>query len=301
MRAVWSFWTKPFEYDRGSAWYSGKHHLLSWILSLEAARRHYPRTCLITDSAGARMLVDGLGLEFETVSTCLDRLRHCHPDWWALGKLHAYRRQEAPFVHIDSDVYLWNRLPSRLETAAVFAQSPESFPFEGESWYRPGVCVEALESGGGMVPEEWRWAVARRCDRAACCGIFGGCEVEFIRYYADLGIRSVEHPDNQAGWMRLGGNMADNLFIEQYSLIACIEFHRRARGRFLRRLNIRYLFPGPQEAYDPACARKAGYTHLIGAAKRHPVLARRLEARVKADFPERYESCLRYLSRAGRR
>jgi len=295
MRSVWSFWTKPFDYDRHRAWWSEKHHLLSWILSLETARRHYPRTWLITDSQGARMLVDGLGLEFESVSTCLDALQDCHPDWWALGKLYAYRCQHDPFVHIDSDVYLWKRLPSMLETADVFAQSPETFPLDSSSWYRPKACVDALNAVGGWVPEEWQWSVDRQCNQAACCGIFGGSHVEFIRHYADLGIKSVEHPDNQDGWSSLGGNMADNLFVEQYSIMACIEFHRQVKNRFSSRLQMQYLFPGAEQAYDPECSRQAGYTHLIGAAKRNRVLAERLERRVRRDYPEKYEACLRYL------
>lgn len=296
MRSVWSFWTKPFEYDRHSAWFSEKHHLMSWALSLETARRHYPQTCLITDQKGAEMLVDGIGLRFEQVSTCLDALKDCHPDWWAIGKLHAYRCQRDPFVHIDSDVYLWKSLPHHLEAAEVFAQSPEYFPFEGGSWYRPEECVNALESAGGWVPDEWQWYTNNRGNKAACCGIFGGNDVDFIRYYADLGIRSVEDPRNRAGWARLGGNMGDNLFIEQYSIIACIEYRKWASKDSPRDIGMRYLFDGPEEAFNQDRAREVGYTHLIGGAKRNKELAERLEWRVSTDFPEIYEDCLRYLT-----
>src|SRR5215475_8871314 len=48
MKAVWSFWTKPFEAHRHSMWPSAKHHLLAWALSVETARRHY------TDSVSIR-------------------------------------------------------------------------------------------------------------------------------------------------------------------------------------------------------------------------------------------------------
>jgi len=296
MRAVWSFWTKPFASHRSMAWPSEKHHLLSWVLSVETARRHYPRTALVTDSHGARMLIDALGLEFGDVSTCLDSLNDYHPDWWALGKLHAYRRQRDPFIHIDSDVYLWKRLRPELESADLAAQNPEYFSPDGSGYYRPGACIDALEKHGGWVPEEWRWYSANRGDRAACCGIFGGQNVPFIQYYANLGIKSVEHPRNQAGWASLRGNLVDNLLVEQYSLIACIEYHKRTNTALARNIDMHYLFDSAEAAFEPQRAREEGYTHLIAGAKRNPVLAERLETRVRTDYPEYYEACLRYLN-----
>jgi hypothetical protein len=63
-------------------------------------------------------------------STCtLDGLPSTLRRWWTLGKLHAYRSQTTPFVHLDSDVYLWSPLPRRLTSAPVFGQNPERFPF----------------------------------------------------------------------------------------------------------------------------------------------------------------------------
>jgi hypothetical protein len=58
MKAVWSFWSKPFAAHRHAMWPSEKHHLCSWVLSVETARQHYPDTWLVTDNAGARMLMD---------------------------------------------------------------------------------------------------------------------------------------------------------------------------------------------------------------------------------------------------
>jgi hypothetical protein len=42
MKAVWSFWPKPYVTGRKVYWASEKHHWLYWILSLETARKHYP-------------------------------------------------------------------------------------------------------------------------------------------------------------------------------------------------------------------------------------------------------------------
>src|SRR5437588_499165 len=125
MRSVWSFWTKPWRERSGWSWLSEKHHLLAWVLSFETARKHYPKTSLVTDHAGAKMLVDGIGLAFDSVSTELDALACRDPRLWMLGKLYAYRAQTEPFVHLDTDVILWKRLPTGVEGAPVFAQNPD--------------------------------------------------------------------------------------------------------------------------------------------------------------------------------
>jgi hypothetical protein len=103
MRAVWSFWSKPFKTHHKQVWLTEQHHLFAWILSLETARRHYPDTALFTDDEGAYLLVDQLGLDFAHVSTELNALSKSDPQWWVLGKLWTYRSQIEPFVHIDND------------------------------------------------------------------------------------------------------------------------------------------------------------------------------------------------------
>jgi hypothetical protein len=108
------------------------HHLLSWVLSVCEAVRHYPDTCLVTDTEGARLLVDSLGLPFRHVDLRLDALHPaCDDEWWVLGKLTAYAAQTAPFIHLDNDVVLWNALPSAVTAAPVFAQNPENVPPRG--------------------------------------------------------------------------------------------------------------------------------------------------------------------------
>jgi hypothetical protein len=135
-RAVWSFWSAPFEAYQHVVWTSPRHHLLSWVLSFELARQHYPETVLVTDDRGKAVLADALRLPFRTVDTSLNALAGRDPCWWALGKLYAYAAQSQPFIHIDSDVYLWRALPDEIIAAPIFAQNPECFKF-GQGCYRP--------------------------------------------------------------------------------------------------------------------------------------------------------------------
>lgn len=293
MRAVWSFWSCPREMSRGHVWLSERHHLLSWALSLETARRHYPQTVLMTDTAGARLLVDQAGLEFGEVTTELDALAGADTQLWALGKLYAYRAQERPFVHVDSDVFLWNALPRRLVEAPVFTQNPE--PFEPEAFfYRPGKVESSLLSHGGWVPEEWGWYLRSGLElRGDCCGIMGGRNVEFIRHYAERAIHMVQEPANRLAWGHIPDRELDTISVEQFYLTACVEHYARVPDSPFAGVRMEHLFATADEMYSAGAAQAAGYTHLIAGAKGNPALMERLEARVARDHPAAYERIAR--------
>jgi hypothetical protein len=292
MRAVWSFWSLPFHAGYHRVWSSMRHHLMSWALSVGEATKHYPDTCLCTDSAGAALLVEQLGLRFRNVDLRLDALGHAGRDseWWVLGKLTTYAAQTEPFLHLDSDVFLWKPLPARMTAAAVLVQNPEVFYFEDASIYRLDRFMAGIARGGGWLPEEWRWYAARRRNRALCCGIIGGQDTIFLRHYAQSAIEVITHPANQPVWPTLG--VRDNILVEQYFLAACLAYHRQHRPADYSRLNLAALFASAERAFDPDSATKAGYTHLIGEAKSNWSIAQRLEQRLRRDYPAAYERCL---------
>lgn len=299
MRAVWSFWPRPFAAARAHAWGTESNHLLAWVLSFETARRHYHHTSLVTDEAGAQLLVDGLGLDFDSVSLGLDRLQHANPSWWTVGKLVAIAEQDEPFVHLDPDVFLWKPLPRALTAAPVLAQNPEPYA-PGGTYYRPELIEAALPPGTGTwLPSEWDWY--RRpgvVPRGECCGVVGGTDVEFLHHYAEQGLRLISEPGNATGLSVLPDPCDLSITLEQYLLAACIEHHRGRAGSPYRSVRIAYLFSSWAEAADDARAAQRGFTHLIADTKRDPDVMRRLERRVRADYPERYERCLTLLHRA---
>ncbi|HEY9805389.1 MAG TPA: DUF6734 family protein, partial [Candidatus Obscuribacterales bacterium] len=269
--------------------------------SLETARQHYPKTALVTDAAGAKMLVDGLGLEFDTVTTELNALQSQDPDWWILGKLWAYRSQTEPFIHVDNDVFLWQPLPSAVNTAPVLAQNPEYFvfgkPLATSWWYRPEIFNHRVKSTNGWLPDEWNWYFAKRRTLAYCCGIMGGNQVDFICHYADMALRIAADPGNQAALALMDNKLGDCLLIEQYFLAACIEYHQQLPASPFADVSIACLFDSPEAAFSAQQPAQLGYTHLIGEAKRDAAIAQRLEKRVAEAYPDQYQRCLRYLEK----
>ena len=296
MRAVWSFWSKPFHAQQGRAWREPLHHLLAWGLSLRLARRHYPETMLVTDTPGKTLLVDRLGLEFSHVSTDLDRLRKADPAWWSLGKLTAYSLQDQPFVHLDTDVFLWKPLPASLITAPVFAQCPEHY-HAVQQWCSPRSIEGAFERHNLTLPDEWIWARSRweHTFREANCGITGGNRCDFLRHYANLALALVLDPQNAPAWADIREKDCFNQIVEQFLLAASIEYHRFHPQSSYRGIHIRYLFPSLDDAFHPTQAARAGFTHLLGDAKSSASVVQRLEQRVQREDLSFYQHCLRVI------
>jgi hypothetical protein len=291
MRAVWSFWSKPFLASTGTSWREPLHHLLAWGLSLRLGERHYPETLLVTDEAGKSLLVDQLGLKFTHVSTELEQLHSLDADWWAMGKLYAYSLQDKPFVHMDTDVFLWKPLPARLTNAPVFGQCPE-FRLAGEGC-GPQIIEQAFLKHGLTLPKEWVWT---RSQSGATlsevnCGIMGGTHVEFIRYYAKTGLDLVLNPANAPAWAGLSYKIGLNIVIEQFFLGACIAYWRRQVAPVYRGVQVQYLFSSLDHALEPRVSAKVGFTHLLGGAKRDATVTQRLEERFRRDDPDYYDRC----------
>ncbi|MGP0066335.1 MAG: DUF6734 family protein [Isosphaeraceae bacterium] len=291
MRAVWSFWSRPFRAHKGTIWCKPLHHLLAWGLSVQAARRHYPDTVLITDRLGKRLLVDRLGLPFTEVSTELERLNNADTDWWALGKLVAYSLQDRPFIHIDNDVFLWKPLSPALVEAPVLSQCPEHFPRDVS--YGEADIDRIFAESGSRPPVEWEWARSRgemNC-RMENCGILGGSSPEFLRYYALTAINWLMSPDHALAWSRLWNKRIYTVVVEQFLLSACLDYHRHHPGSPFRGVRVKYLFPSWDQAYLINHAARAGYTHLISGAKSNPTVGRRLEERVRREDPYYFRRC----------
>jgi len=278
-------------------WPGEKHHLCSWVLSVETAREHYPDTWLVTDDDGARMLVDGIGLQFAHVSTDLNVLSKHDPNWWTLGKIYAYRLQTQPFVHIDSDVFLWKRLPARVEEADIFAQHPNLLS-PGTWYYQPDRFEHAINStSAGWLPSEWYWY--RRAiinQRAESTGLMGGNRCDFINRYAEASQRLINEPGNQLVLQSLTDKHLHSLLIEEYLLAAFIEYYRALSVSPFGDIQIEYLFTSDVDMWNPDRAVQVGFTHLVAWQKKNPLLADKLVKRVQWDYPYYYERIIKYLN-----
>lgn len=110
-----SLWTRPSGNINAS-------FIDMWKLSVSLVKKNYGHVDLITDQKGYDILKD---LPFDNFHIVLDDVPNL-PTIWSLGKVYAYDyicKISEHFLHLDSDVFLWDRLPPKLTESDIFCQS----------------------------------------------------------------------------------------------------------------------------------------------------------------------------------
>jgi len=291
MDAIWSFCGDTFFNHYLPRWYTRRHCWYAWILSLGTVSKFYTETTLYTDEKGADWLLNKLGLPFKNVVVNLDFLKDKNPQWWCYSKLKAYASHPKPFIHFDNDVFLWKKLPARLESASVIAQSPEHLA----EYYPVDLMDNNAKKVGAWLPKEFNLYRAYPHQHAINCGIMGGNNLNFIHYYANLGMDFIEA--NQAMWLLYDELYKEAIVVEQYLLAACAYYYKYHDNIF-GNINVDFLFKEYlyEIIYNEAIAKNAGYTHIIGSSKGDKDLSERLEKRVRREYPIYYENVLKYES-----
>lgn len=254
MRAVWSFWSRPFS---GRSWMLQHHEWASFALSCVVASRHYSDTLLVTDSDGARLFA-ALGVPFGEISTALDALGAVDPRHPNRDKLRAHRvacELGDPYVHVDGDVFLWAPLAPHVERAPVFCESIFSAGGIGH-WAR-----EVFERHGGSVPPSWGHG-----DSSLAGGILGGNDLETLHQWIDEAEAWEDDPRNSEAWQHLLEGHRWCLGMSEEPLVGSVCSARGVApvGAFPR---FGWRKPGVYEHFMGAGAKAAFGPHILQALR----------------------------------
>lgn len=284
MKIVQSFWSKPAlnpddindgALKRGTTggWLDVKSYYRSWALSCLRFKQYYDAVELVTDTRGKEILIDLLGLPYTFVRTDLDCLANQPTDLWAFGKIYAYSLQKEPFMHVDSDIYIWKRL-TQLDGASLIVQNLERHTYFNEilkKYYAvfpffPDCLRNQVNSNESV------WAVN--------AGIMGGTNYTFINQYAQQAIEFITK--NQEFLSRIP--------LVEFNLI----FEQILFFYLTQRLSepVTSLFDETISQYDrwivnfDDVPNGTKYIHAVGPYKRDPAITSWVEHCLLADFPE---------------
>ncbi len=291
MKIVQSFWTKPiidqsdsYTRDRfNGGWPSSTYHFMSWALSCLKLRQHYESVELVTDRMGKYLLIDLLNLPYTRCEIVLDQLSHYPSDLWALGKILTYSLQKEPFLHVDSDVYIWKKFRPALISASLVAQNQDC---NHPAYQRMLSQMEALQfkMPAAMVRER----KAQPDIFAVNAGILGGQSIEFMKEYTELAFSLV---DNNLELLSQVETAAFNPVMEQY-LFYCLAQEKQ--------LPIQYFFsevdygnaPFDYVRFWDINYNDSGYIHLISGFKKDMAMVESMAFRLRAEYPAFYYQIL---------
>lgn len=178
MKIVQSFWSgNKKDINNNYGWYSARYNWLSWILSCNQLIKFYDNVELYTDDFGYDVLINKLKLPYTKVHVVLNELDKYHNDLWAIAKIKVYSLQDEPFIHIDGDVFIWDRFPKSFINSNLFAQNLENTTdYYREMW-------NGISSELKFIPDEMLPFHNNQTNLCANMGIIGGTDIDFFKEY----------------------------------------------------------------------------------------------------------------------
>ncbi len=289
MKIIQTFWSKPFfEAERmkglqqACGWCNPLHYYMSHALSCLSLRQFYDDVELYTDEEGKRLLVDELHLPYTSVHMLPDELKSYPSELWALGKLYAYHDQREPFLHVDNDVYIWQRFPERIEQAPLVAQN-----YERDIAFNRANIMNVMVMANDIPP----YMRHMKTTDEANMGVFGGTDIGFIRRYAEEALRFAL--SNVETLRQLRYHYYFNTVFEQY-LLTCLA---ASEGR-----EITYAFHDVDDHFSQMVRfdevpEPQWYIHTCGPWKKLYSIGNNVAVHLRERFPDNYRQVMDWYGR----
>lgn len=242
---------------------------LSWVTSVKLAKLHFKNVVLVTDTWAWDNIFSKLDLPFDEVKLTLDSIDE-NTNMWAISKAHAILEMNEPFLHIDSDVYIWESLDKKYLMSNVLVQSNESSESDIQSdFYNHLEHIHTLHFNGTNVYLD-NSNMSERNIYAYNCGVVGGTDVEFLRKWAGQMIETANAIDSIMPSINELTNSGDIMvWVEQSLLMLMAEHHMVDVSELVEN--------GVEQSY---------YTHFCGNVKRSVNLMKALNVKSNTLFGE---------------
>jgi hypothetical protein len=283
MRIIQTFWSgnKDTILDASYGWYNSMYHIMGWVLSSNLLSKLYNELELYTDKKGYELLIKKLKLPYSKVHVLLDDLNRYDSNLWALSKLHVYSLQKKPFLHVDGDVFIWEKFDENLLQSKLIVQNLE----RGTDYYKNKWIK--LKEDFVFIPEEILEEESKSENMYAYnFGIFGGSDLEFIEKYTNLALKFVNENIKNVNKEKY---LDFNVFFEQY-LFFCLSNKKKKVSSFLNKTynDNEYVGFG-----DFKKVPKKKYLHLIGHYKRDLDVCKQMARQLLIEFPNEYLNILK--------
>jgi hypothetical protein len=241
-----------------------------WTLSALLSRRFYPPLFFYGDEPSAKRLTKDWGIKFDHVDTTLipHETRHAHPMCWSAGKIVAMRdmaERGEPFFHIDGDAFVFRKLPESITDSRIFCQCIETKIRRSSARYRRNTHYPLNELLPDLRMPNWMTKYARRDSQTVInMGIFGGTDLESIRDYCNIALKTFVHDrHNRQQFSRLHRGMPHFLGIacvtEQWSCAAFLHYKGITPTAIMNRI----------DSFNVNRAHEVnGFVHLFTALRR---------------------------------
>jgi hypothetical protein len=270
--ALYSFWSKPYK-EKNSFKTFGEFNnkydfILSWSTSVRLSKENFKKVVLVTDTWAWNNIFKNLNLPFDEVKLSLDKIDHS-TTIWSISKAYSILEINDPFLHIDSDVYIWKKLPDEFLDVSVLVQDSEGIHNRDQYILYLGLEWDYKKYLNGKNKYLDNSNLKDKDIHAWNTGIVGGNNIDFLHNWAnefikisnlyDLIISSEEY---QTPYLVC--------FIEQTLIMLMSEYHS---------IKVTPILSSRNEEQDL-------YTHLMSSSKRDREMMRLLANKHQGLFGE---------------
>ncbi len=279
MKIVQTFWSGGGDILKDSfGWYSSQHHLLAWALSCLNLKNHYEDVELYTDTNGHEVLINQLKLPYTKVWVVLDELQKYPKELWGLAKVKTYSLQNEPFIHIDSDAFIWSAFGENFHEASLVAQNFE----KGTDYYNNK--FKEVKKYLKYIPDHFNIDID---DKAVCscnAGVIGGKDFNFFKKYAAYVFDFVDGNDLNS----IPGHVLTNfnILFEQVLFYDIAEREGKQITCLFDRTIDDCGYKYDEIADFTSVPYVNTYLHLIGPNKRNQIACDLLSRVLLKEFPE---------------
>jgi hypothetical protein len=296
--AVFTHWAVPNYLNRYCGFNTREDFISSFVLAIYCAKMFFKKVVLFTDKQGHReldpflQLFDEVHLDIEILNT-----EGVPRSLWAYPKMITYAAQKEPFLHIDNDVFFWERPPLAFLHQELVCQSVEyKMPMYDFCFKR--IMESPLRHDFSQFSNLFKklgWMVGinkKKVNNPVLTpnfGIFGGTDVDFIQKYANKVLTILRKKENIAYLKAHDLGDSFNAIYEQWF------FGQETFAS--NRIVVPLLEPPPgyhvcnriDMKRDGAQIYKGSkdvkYTHLVAGSKRDPYMAKRVRAKAQRMLP----------------
>jgi hypothetical protein len=259
-------------------WYSAYYHLAAWSLSAHTLAKFYKDVTLYTDRQGYELLINQLHLPYSSVQITHDDLKYSNPSAWALAKLKTFLQQTAPFLHVDGDVFIWQKFDEKLLQSGVIAQNLEMASYKYER------NLNRAKDHLRYLPLVMHPDISKGDVCSVNAGIIGGSDLEIFGELSRLAFAIANK--NEIHKLSRNTLLNVNVLLEQVMLYRLLQQQGKKASCLFDNVFYDFGYTTNDVANFSEAPTGSGYIHLIGGHKRSKKTCIEMEKALEREFPQ---------------
>ncbi|MDB4919739.1 MAG: hypothetical protein JWQ54_1722 [Mucilaginibacter sp.] len=271
-----------------AGWLSCEYHWMSWALSCLQAKKTFGEVSLVTDLKGKQILIDQLQLPYSHVSTQLEgALDHYHPSLWALAKIYTYSIQTGPFLHLDGDVFIWQKPDDKFLNSRLAAQNLD----KNLEFYTN--ALNEINDHFIHIPSSLlKKSYEHRDVYGSNAGLLGGNDLEFFKTYCEQAFKFVD--ENKASLDKVNTGSLNFIF-EQY-LFCRLAAEANISVSYYGKMVDNPVFKDYIKFEDHPHTQMV---HPVGGFKKYHHVCDHVAKKLRNDYPDYYYRVINMVRSAG--